>query len=143
MSNPINTTAFEKALNAFKRSINVAKTYLTDQRSSIDLKETIKAGVIQHFEFCYELCWKMLKRQLELESITPTSIDALSYPELVREGIEKQLISDAKKWLSYRHQRNITSHTYNQDKAESVYLTALEFYNDAEALLTLLKIKNA
>lgn len=143
MVNLLNTTAFEKALDAFHRSINVSAPYLSDTNTSPDLKQTLQAGVIQHFEFCYELCWNMIKRQLEIESITPSSIDALSYPELIREGVEKQLICDAKKWLLYRHQRNITSHTYNQDKAESVYNTALEFYNDANALLAVLKSKNS
>ena len=107
MVNLLNTSAFEKALDAFKRSIQVSAPYLSDTKTSMDLKQTLQAGVIQHFEFCYELCWNMIKRQLEIESITPSSIDALSYPELIREGVEKQLIYDAKKWLLYRHQRNI------------------------------------
>ncbi len=131
----LNTTAFEKAMASFQRSILVANPYIQDPTTAIDLKETLQAGVIQNFEFCYEIAWKMLKRQLEQEAAVPMSIDAMSYPELIREGVEKQFISNAKKWLEYRHQRNITSHTYHQDKAESVYKTALEFYDDARALL--------
>jgi len=143
MVNVLNITSFEKALDSFKRSINVSMPYLSDINTPVDLRETLQAGVIQNFEFCYELSWNMIKRQLEITSITPSSIDALSYPELIREAVEKQLIVDAKKWLLYRHQRNLTSHTYNQDKAASVYDTALEFFNDADNLLTILKIKNS
>ncbi len=139
---PLKTTAFEKALDAFKRSINVSKIYLADINASSDLKETLQAGVIQHFEFCYELSWKMLKRQIEIEAATLESIDSFSYPVLIREGAERGLVADAKKWLFYRHQRNNTSHTYHQDKAISVYETALEFHTDACALLATLKARN-
>ena len=95
----LNTTAFEKALDAFKRSISVSASFISDENTSIDLRETLQAGVIQHFECCYELSWNMIKRQLEIQSISPSSIDTLSYPELIREAVEKQLIVDAKKWL--------------------------------------------
>ncbi|MFQ5717833.1 MAG: nucleotidyltransferase substrate binding protein, partial [Nitrospinales bacterium] len=40
-----------------------------------DERELIKAGVIQNFEFTYELCWKTLKRYLEMSSPNPAEID--------------------------------------------------------------------
>jgi len=134
----LDLSAFVKALATFKRSIDVSSVYIEDEHAATDLKETLRAGVIQHFECCYELSWKMLKRQLEHDASNYQSIDALSYPELIREGAERGLIADAKKWLIYRHQRNITSHTYHEDKAVSVYHTALEFYSDAKQLLDIL-----
>jgi nucleotidyltransferase substrate binding protein (TIGR01987 family) len=135
----IDTTSLEKALFALKKSIKIAKHYLSDHNGDPDLNETIRSGVIQHFEICYELSWKMLKRQIELDSAIPVSVDALSYPELIREGAERGFIVNAKNWLLYRHQRNITSHTYNEDKAKSVYLSTLDFYADALSLLNALK----
>ena len=142
MLKKLDLVPFEKALNAFERSIGVSKQYLSDKNSAADLKEALQAGVIQHFEFCYELCWKMLKRQLERDVPTPESIDGLSYPELIREGAERGLIDQVDKWLHYRRQRNITSHTYHQDKAVSVYNTALEFYVDARALFNSINTRN-
>lgn len=138
----LHLSSFEKALDAFRRSIQVSKTYLTDDHSSTDLKDTLRAGVIQHFEFCYELSWKMLKRQLEMDAATPEVIDALSYPALIREGAEKQWIVDGAKWLYYRHQRNLTSHTYDETAAIQIYNAALEFYQDARHLLDRLQANN-
>ncbi|GJM06618.1 MAG: hypothetical protein DHS20C10_03520 [marine bacterium B5-7] len=80
----------------------------------------------------------MLKRQLELESPNPTAVDAFSFKQLIREGAEKQLLSSPAQWFVYREQRNITSHTYDAKKAESVFLTALQFLPDAQQLLSAL-----
>lgn len=142
MASKLDLSGFEKALKAFKRSIDITQKYLADANQPHDLKETLQAGVIQSFEFCYELSWKMLKRQLEREVFTPESIDAMSFSDLLREGGERQLIGDVKKWLTYRHKRNITSHTYDEDKAESVYRTALDFYVDAALLFEQLSARN-
>ncbi len=138
----LNTKSLENALESLNRSIHISTPYINDDSADSDLQHTLQAGVIQHFEFCYELCWKMLKRQLENEYPVPSAVDAMSYPELIREGAERGLISDAAKWLAYRHQRNMTSHTYHQEKADSVYETALEFYPDAYALLLAIQARN-
>ncbi|OGT49043.1 MAG: hypothetical protein A3E82_01335 [Gammaproteobacteria bacterium RIFCSPHIGHO2_12_FULL_38_11] len=138
----IDTTPLKRALDALKRSIAISIQYLRDEKASPDLKETLQAGVIQHFEFSYELSFKLLKRQLEHESSTPTLVDSFSFQELIREGAEKSYIKDAKKWLEYRHQRNLTSHVYREDYAKSVYKSAIEFYDDGYDLLTKLQARN-
>jgi len=143
MMNKLDTSSLEKALDSLKRSIAISEKYYLDTTASTDLQQTLQAGVIQHFEFCYELSWKMLKRQLERECPVPSAVDSFSFQELIREGAERQLIKHAKKWLIYRHQRNITSHTYQEEKAESVYKTALEFYPDAAALLGAIQARNS
>src|SRR3990167_5001066 len=139
----IDIQPLNRALAALKRSIIVSQKYAADTKSSDDLKETLQAGVIQHFEFTYELSFKLLKRQLENESPTPSAIDGFSFQELIREGAEKGYIDNPKKWLEYRHQRNLTSHVYREDYAKSVYQSATKFYEDANDLFLKLKTKNS
>ena len=141
--NKLDTSSLEKALDSLRRSIDISKKYLLDPSTPADLRQTLQAGVIQHFEFCYELSWKMLKRQIEKESPVSSAVDAFSFQELIRDGAERQLIIHAENWLIYRHQRNITSHTYQEEKAESVYQTAIEFYPDAVELLKAIKARNS
>ena len=52
------------------------------------------------------------------------------------------MITHVEEWFGYREQRNITSHTYDEKKAVSVYKTALKFLPDAKALLAVLKERN-
>ncbi len=51
--------------------------------------DMIRDSVIQRFEYSYELCWKMLKRQLEQDVAVPTSVDAMPFKELIREGADQ------------------------------------------------------
>ena len=120
-------TSLEKALASLGRAI---------QRSASEpLDEEVRDAVIQRFEYTYELCWRMVKRRVEMDAPVPAEVDAMSFSALMREAGERGLIQDVSRWLVYREQRNITSHTYDASKAQSVYQSALQFFPDAQALL--------
>lgn len=99
------------------------------------IQNTLIAGVVQNFEFVYELSIKMLRRQLELEADSPESIDHASYRDMLRTAAGKGLITDVEKWFDYRYLRNLTSHTYDIEKAKQVYAQTLVFIDDAVKLL--------
>ena len=103
--------------------------------------EEVRDAVIQRFEYCYELSWKMLKRQLELELPNPGDADRMSFADLMREGAERGLVAHPQRWLTYRYQRNLTSHAYDQGKAREVRTTAIGFLDDARALLVALQAR--
>ena len=127
-------SALEKAVASLERGVN---------RSSLAVEdEELRDAVIQRFEYTYELCWKMLKRQIEAEAASPSAVDGYSFRDLLREGAERGMIVNVEAWFGYREQRNITSHTYDEQKALSVYQTALQFLPDAKALLASLKERN-
>lgn len=130
----LDLTSLEKALNSLERAIERAKTVPHD--------EEIRDSVIQRFEYSYELSWKMLKRQLEIDSPTPASIDAMDFKNMIRESAQRGLLTNPEAWFEYRRQRNITSHAYDDQKAIRVYETALIFLQDAKILLQNLKQKN-
>ena len=106
-------------------------------------KRLVVAGVIQNFEFCYELCVKMIKRQLEQDAAALSDIDQYSFRDLIRTAMEKGLLDDPELWFEFRRQRNITSHTSDQDKASVVYQAALNFETQALSVLLRLQQRNA
>ena len=104
-------------------------------------RNAIKAGVIQHFEFTYELCWKFIKRWLET-NVSATAVDGVTRRELFRLGAENRLIDDVEQWMRYHEARNLTSHIYQPEIAEKVYNTAHDFARDAARLLAALEARN-
>ena len=104
-------------------------------------RNAIRAGVIQHFEFTYELCWKFIKRWLEM-NVSPTGIDGVTRRELFRLAAENRLIDDVNEWMRYHEARNLTSHTYQPEIAEKVYGTCHEFARAAARLLAALEKRN-
>ena len=105
-----------------------------------DERELIKAGVIQNFEFTYEVSWKTLKRYLEMSSPNPAEIDNMSFADLIRTGCENNiLLSDLSAWQNYRRARGITSHVYDMKKAEEVLAVIPGFLREAKYLLAKLQ----
>lgn len=84
-----------------------------------DLIEALRAGVIQNFECCYEISWKMMKRWLE-NNLSPTEVDGVPRRGLFRIAAENRLIDDVVAWMDFHRGRNIPSHTYDEVTAETV-----------------------
>lgn len=99
-------------------------------------RELLRDGVIQRFEYTYELSHKLLRRFLEQTEPSPGEIDGASFAELVRLGSERGLVkSDWDVWRTYRTARGTTSHTYDSAKAKQVFALVPAFLEDARALL--------
>ncbi|MBU0456362.1 MAG: nucleotidyltransferase substrate binding protein [Gammaproteobacteria bacterium] len=135
----LDLSSLEKAVDSLNRAIKVAESSIQGIVDS-DQEEVIQAGVIQNFEFTYELCWKFMQRWLE-KNVGPI-IDRLTMKELFRMAAEHQLIKKVEPWFEYHQARNLTSHTYSLDIADEVYKTAIRFYKDAKKFLTILEERN-
>jgi nucleotidyltransferase substrate binding protein (TIGR01987 family) len=123
----LDLTSWKRALASMERAIRRSTATPAD--------EELRDAVIQRFEYSYELSWKMLKRHLEQVVPDPGSVDQWSFKELMREAAERGLVAAVEPWLEYRHQRNMTAHVYDEEKARRVYESARSFLGDAKALL--------
>ncbi|MBN1655082.1 MAG: nucleotidyltransferase substrate binding protein [Deltaproteobacteria bacterium] len=121
----------------------VAKSDDADFMRGLDkvAQNAVKSGVIQHFEFTYELCWKFIKRWLET-NVSATSVDGVTRRELFRQAAENRLIDDVEQWIRHHEARNQTSRTYQADIAEAAYEAAHDFARDAVRLLKALEARN-
>ncbi|WP_434782418.1 nucleotidyltransferase substrate binding protein [Ferrovum myxofaciens] len=92
----------------------------------------IRDGLIQRFEFTYEIAHKMLKRYLESISPTPEEYDSMPFQDLIRSGNEQGLLlGDWPKWRGYRDMRSKTSHTYEEEIALEVVANIPSFLDEA------------
>jgi len=102
----------------------------------------IRAGVIQHFEFTYEQCWKFIQRWIRLNKSQEDADHPRTRKDLFRMAAQYGLIQDPVVWFDYAEARNTTSHTYNEETADTVYETAVSFANNANYLLQQLEKYN-
>lgn len=136
----LDLSALVKACASFDESLVVFARY--QQQSNDDaLVRTLRAGVIQHFEFTYELCWKFIKRWLEI-NLGRVEVEGVSRRELFRLANESRLIDDVALWMTFHAARNQTSHAYDPLTAEEVFAVANLFRPEAQALLNRLIRKN-
>jgi nucleotidyltransferase substrate binding protein (TIGR01987 family) len=104
------------------------------QSNTADIQ--IRDGLIQRFEFTYELSHKMLKRYLEAASANPTEFDGADFQYLIRSGSEQGLLLSAwPEWRHFRDMRSKTSHTYDEEVALTVVEAIPSFLSEAKHLL--------
>jgi len=126
-------TSLSKAIAQLETSLRYARSEAA--KADGDLFRQFRSASIQAFEFTYELSWKSLKRYLEATSADAQSVDALSFPDLIRTAAEAGLLaSNWDVWKDFRYARSVTSHTYDAGKADEVFAIAGHFLAEAKEL---------
>jgi len=95
-----------------------------DESKNNSASSTLKDGVIQRFEFCYEICWKLMKYYLENEGIQ----EAKSPKSTFRESFKIGIIEDGEAWIDMLNDRNLTSHVYDEEVAFDIYGKIISTY---------------
>jgi nucleotidyltransferase substrate binding protein (TIGR01987 family) len=128
-------------LSPLNRAIDRLDEGLARYRREIgDLQ--IRDGLIQRFEFTYEISHKMLKRYLTLTSPSPTQYNEMAFQDLIRTGNEQGLLLGAwPDWKRYRDMRSKTSHTYDEDIALEVVSGIPAFLAEARHLRDQIKAR--
>ena len=130
----INYDNLKKAVKALEKAICKCES-----TKDPELKEYIRDGAIQRFEFTFELAWKTLKRFLEIYMLE--NVDGLIGANLFRIGFESGLIQNSEFWLEFKRNRNLTSHTYDENIAEKVYENSKKFLIEVKYFIKKLEEK--
>ena len=136
MNDKLNLAPLEKAVGRLTEGLARYEKDITDTQ--------IRDGLIQRFEFSYEISHKMLKRHLEAVSPTPEQFDAMAFADLIRSANEQGLLlGDWSAWKIYREMRSKTSHTYDEEIAIEVVQGIPAFLIEARHLLKQLQERNS
>lgn len=75
-----------------------------------ELSQLEKEGVIQRFEYTWELAWKVVKDYLEYIGITP---ETASPRATIRAAFAAGIIENGEGWMAALDARNKMAHTYD------------------------------
>ena len=114
---------WQQRFQNFKRAFALLSEAMEQDISQFNQLE--KEGVIQRFEFTFELAWKVLKDKMEHDGLT---IDQISPRAVVRLAYQAKYIADADVWLRMIGDRNLMSHTYDSAKFEAVLQSIAKEY---------------
>jgi nucleotidyltransferase substrate binding protein (TIGR01987 family) len=74
-------------------------------------------GVIQRFEYTWELAWKLIKDYLEHEGVV---LDKITPASVIRAAFEAKIIAKGDVWMLALDARNKMAHSYNFKQFEEV-----------------------
>ena len=93
---------YEKAFKRLSRAIEVVKSAPDD--------DLLQSGLVQTYEYTFELAWKTLKDYLTLEGF-----EVRSPRETIRQGFQSGYIMNGEDWLQALADRNLTTHIYDNE----------------------------
>lgn len=97
--------------------------------------EQLRDGLIQRFEFTYELSHKMLRRYLRHTAASPDEFERMAFADLIRTANAQGLLrGDWPAWRRFREMRGRTSYVYDARAALAVVAAVPEFLQEAEHL---------
>ena len=99
---------------------------------SNELSELEKEGLIQRFEYTFELIWKTLKDYLETQEV-----EAKFPREVVKQAFYYEIIKDGDLWMEMLEKRNLMAHTYDEEQLISVYHSIVTKYYQETKLISL------
>lgn len=88
------------------------------------LSELEKEGLIQRFEYTYELAWKTLQDFLRSKGY----VDVKGPNPVLTQAFQDGYISDEEGWRRLKKARELTAHTYNTDTAEEIVVAIFATY---------------
>jgi nucleotidyltransferase substrate binding protein (TIGR01987 family) len=124
-------TKLQKAVIGIRNSFY--KNGVFDDSLMTEDDELVKEGFIQRFEYTHELAWNVIKDFLKAKG----NQDIYGSKDATRLAFENGLIEDGHVWMEMINSRNKTSHTYNEDVANAIFLNILnDFYPAFEEFRT-------
>jgi nucleotidyltransferase substrate binding protein (TIGR01987 family) len=81
-----------------------------------DLSELEQEGMIQRFEYTFELAWKTLQDLLRYKGY----LDIAGSNPVLEQALKDGYLTDAEGWKAMKKSRELTSHTYNSETAEEI-----------------------
>ena len=118
-------------LKELKQAFARLKEAIPEVKNQLD-----QDGVIQRFEFVFELMWKTLKDYAEDKG----RLDAASPKDAFRVAADLGLIDNPLIWFDFLKSRNEATHLYDEQKAEEVFLQIPDFIDAVENVIS--KISN-
>lgn len=119
---------WQQRLANFSRALALLREAMANGPSALNQLE--KEGVIQRFEYCFELAWKTTKDYMEANGF----LFVVVMPrQVLKDAYAAKVIADGAVWIAMLDHRNLLSHTYNpavfEEAVEAIhrqYLPAME-----------------
>lgn len=121
-------TKYEAQLDQFKKGLA-----RLDEALAAPKTDLARDGAIQRFEFTVDMGWKLVKTCLEEKY----GVVCQSPKECFREAYRQKMLAYDEFWLELVDMRNLTSHTYKEEVAKSVFE---RLPKAAEYMQTLVKV---
>ncbi len=117
---PTNNTRWIQRFSNYKKALHQLSKFKQKEK----LNELEAQGLIQAFEYTHELAWNTLKDFLESRG----NKEIYGSKDASRKAYKLGLIQNGDIWMDMIQNRNLTSHTYNEETCDEISTAILDHY---------------
>ena len=103
---------WQQRFQNFKKALSQLKKFVDEKK----LNEMELQGMIQSFEYTYELAWNVMKDYYEFQGVT----DLQGSRDVIRLAFKRNLIEDGDNWMKMIESRIKSSHTYHEEITKEI-----------------------
>ena len=119
---PDNDVRWEQRFHNYKKALNQLSRFVEKK----DLNEMEEQGLIQAFEYTFELAWKTLQDFLEERA---GYLEIKGPRPVIMKAFQDGYIISGEKWMEMINDRNRTVHTYDEKIAHEISAAIIRDYH--------------
>jgi nucleotidyltransferase substrate binding protein (TIGR01987 family) len=106
---------WEQRFSNFRKALSKLEA-VTEHQPVDSLSELEKEGLIQRFEYCYELAWKTLQDLLRFKGY----INLAGPNPVIEQAFQDGIIESGETWKRMKKSRDLSTHTYDEETADGI-----------------------
>jgi nucleotidyltransferase substrate binding protein (TIGR01987 family) len=114
---------WEQRFNNYKKAL-ARLTNAVSKANEEELSELEQEGLVQRFEYTFELAWKTVQDLLRYKGY----IDLNGPNVVLAQAFTDGYIADSTAWRSMKKSRELSSHTYDQETADEIVESIVRIY---------------
>jgi nucleotidyltransferase substrate binding protein (TIGR01987 family) len=127
MSDELKITPLQRAVSRLEEAL---AAYRHEPANAL-----IRDGLVQRFEFTYEISQRLIRRYLAENVAPPEVVSEMTFADIIRMANQNQLLlGDWPRWKGWRDMRARTSHSYDEQVALDVVAGIPGFLEEARFL---------
>ena len=103
-------TRLKERIENFNKVYGIFSDAVNEYKKDTDAV-LIQMALVQSFEVCFELAWKVLKDYLNIKGL-----QVYLPRDVIKGAFSAEVIQNGQVWINMLNARNSTSHEYNNDK---------------------------
>ncbi|MDR3329591.1 MAG: nucleotidyltransferase substrate binding protein [Prevotellaceae bacterium] len=120
MTQPVDIRWKQRFAN-YQKAIGQLREFLLIAR----INKYEKQGLIQAFEYTFELAWNVMK---DYFTYAQADVDIMGSRDAIRTAFKRGLIEDGELWMDMINSRIASVHTYNEEVADAIVQAIMRDY---------------
>ena len=109
----MNDVRWKQRFQNFEKAFLLLQEIVESKDNLSEFTAIVQEGIIQRFEYTFELAWKTLKDKMEADGL---SLERLSPKYIFKDAYKSKYIDTVEVWIEMTNDRNLMSHTYDSVK---------------------------